>query len=1080
MTDAERPRRHRRRTTPDAPPAVEAAPTPEVEPASKRGRGYARHRLFAIIGLVRVPDPGDRHPHRPRLGRRTRSNGVFDSVDDAVGRGNTVVAVTTGRLEERVADLDTIMTDSRPRPRPPRSRRRSPSAPSTIADRFSEIRDGWVADPRAHRRRPGDARPGRPGPAVRRPARPARPRSWPPSTSGSPRSTPTSRGLRPGVDGAGRQTVSTAATALRGAVDRVTDVGTRDRDRAGRGRGPHRPSPGHDRHGHVGDDGRPAPAGRLRRPAQRAPAPASRVAARGSASPCGLTAWEEERLLIFTAAELARRHRDRGLALNAPEAIALICDAMLEAARAGATYAEVEAAGRAAVAAGRGARPASPRSSPEVRLEVLLDDGTRLVVLLEPLGPAGVDAPGRDPPGRHRRARHPADDARATDARGPQHVDAGSSGSRQPLPVRAGQPAARVRSRGGDRLPPRPRRRLDRALGTRRDPRRPPRHAWSATDDAACRPPSAWPATARRPATGSASATPTCGSASATTARRAATSRSGATPRPSARGRPRAGPSDSELDAVVAGALVLDPVLGAIKADIGIKDGRIVGVGRAGNDAISDGIELPIGPHTQPIMGYGLIATPGAVDSHVHLITPELLPAALSGGVTTLITAGFEEPPAAMARLLDGDRRLAAQRRAAGLRPGEDDGSLEALLDAGACGFKIHEDYGADPELIDHTLRFAETHDVSVALHTDGLHESAELEDTVAAIDGRTVHAYHVEGSGGGHVPDVIGLVREPNIICSSTTPTVPWGVHAAAEQVPMIVLNHGASFGVAEDVALVRERVHEATMAAEGPLHELGAIAIVNSDSQGMGRMMETVRRTFQLAHVMRGWPGRARSGPARRHGARPALPGQGDHRAGDHPRHRRPRRLAPAGPTGRHRAVGAGLLRGQAGARAQGRHRRLGAARRGQRDGRGRRADPLSAGLGRAGPLGGAAGSVTFVSGRGWTAPDRDARRPRRTLASRSRGTRGLTRAVAGRTTARRRRSRSMSRTARVTLDGRAARGRPGRARCRSAGATCSADRCRRSLEVAGQVQDEVRRRAARGLVHEVRCRRCRRAAR
>ncbi len=314
-------------------------------------------------------------------------------------------------------------------------------------------------------------------------------------------------------------------------------------------------------------------------------------------------------------------------------------------------------------------------------------------------------------------------------------------------------------------------------------------------------------------------------------------------------------PSDSELDVVVAGALVLDPVLGAVKADIGIKDGRIVGVGRAGNDQLSDGIELPIGPHTQPIMGYGLIATPGAIDSHVHLISPELLPAALAGGVTTLITAGFEEPPWAMARTFEA---MAGWPLNVGLQAcarAEDDGSLGALLEAGACGFKIHEDYGAYPELIDHTLRFADTHDVTVSLHTDGLHESAELEDTVAAIDGRTVHAYHVEGSGGGHVPDAIGLVREPNIICSSTTPTVPWGVNAVAEQVPMIIRNHGASFGVAEDLALVAERVHPATMAAEGPLHELGAIAIVNSDSQGMGRMMETVRRTFQLAHVMGSW---------------------------------------------------------------------------------------------------------------------------------------------------------------------------------------------------------------------------------
>ena len=322
--------------------------------------------------------------------------------------------------------------------------------------------------------------------------------------------------------------------------------------------------------------------------------------------------------------------------------------------------------------------------------------------------------------------------------------------------------------------------------------------------------------------------------------------------------RPRAlqgRPSPSELDVVIAGALVLDPVVGAVKADIGIKDGRIVGVGRAGNAAISEGIELPIGPHTQPIMGYGLIATPGAVDSHVHAISPALLPAALAGGVTTLITAGFEEPPWTMERTFLG---IGGWPVNVGLQAGarfEDDGSLEALLDAGACGFKIHEDYGAYPELIDHVLRFADGHDVSVSLHTDGLHESAELEDTVAAIAGRTVHAYHVEGSGGGHLPDLLGLVREANIICSSTTPTIPFGVHGAAEGVPMIVLNHGVSYAVAGDMEMVRERVHPATMAAEGPLHELGAIGIVNSDSQGMGRMMETVRRTFQLAHVMRAW---------------------------------------------------------------------------------------------------------------------------------------------------------------------------------------------------------------------------------
>ena len=316
----------------------------------------------------------------------------------------------------------------------------------------------------------------------------------------------------------------------------------------------------------------------------------------------------------------------------------------------------------------------------------------------------------------------------------------------------------------------------------------------------------------------------------------------------------------SELDVLVAGALVVDPVVGVVKADIGIKDGRIVGIGRAGNPDVSDGVDLVIGPHTEPIMGYGLIATPGAVDSHVHLITPELLPVALSAGVTTLITAGFEEPPYVMERTL---RALESWPLNIGLQAGaraDVPGRLEELLAAGAVGFKIHEDYGAYPELIDAVLAFADAHDCSVSLHTDGLHESAELEDTVAAIAGRTVHAYHVEGTGGGHMPDLMGLVREASIICSSTTPTLPYGVAAPIEHVAMTLLNHGGLWAVPGDLELVRERIHPATMAAEGPLHELGAVGIVNSDSQGMGRIGETVRRTIQLAHTMKGW----RRGPA------------------------------------------------------------------------------------------------------------------------------------------------------------------------------------------------------------------------
>jgi urease subunit alpha len=313
--------------------------------------------------------------------------------------------------------------------------------------------------------------------------------------------------------------------------------------------------------------------------------------------------------------------------------------------------------------------------------------------------------------------------------------------------------------------------------------------------------------------------------------------------------------TESELDMVVLGVVVIDPLLGVVKADIGIKGGRIAGIGRAGSPDITEGVDLHIGPNTWPVNGHGLIATAGAIDSHVHLITPRLVPVALSAGVTTLITAGFEEPPYVMRATLrafeDQPINLGLQASARTERPGH----VERTLEAGACGLKIHEDWGAYPEVVDATLRLAGQHDVAVCLHTDGLNESCELEETVAAIDGRAVHAYHVEGAGGGHIPDLIGIVREPNVVCSSTTPTIPYGRGTAAEHLEMILAVHGGSAGNAEDAEAASERVHPATMAAEGPLHELGAISIVNSDSQGMGRIGETVRRTWQLAHAMKAW---------------------------------------------------------------------------------------------------------------------------------------------------------------------------------------------------------------------------------
>jgi urease subunit alpha len=311
--------------------------------------------------------------------------------------------------------------------------------------------------------------------------------------------------------------------------------------------------------------------------------------------------------------------------------------------------------------------------------------------------------------------------------------------------------------------------------------------------------------------------------------------------------------TESELDTIVASAVVLDPLLGVVKADIGIKDGRIAGIGRAGNPDITDGVDLTIGPNTWPIPCHGLIATPGAVDSHVHLLSPRLVPVALSAGVTTLITAGFEEPPWRMLRTLEAFEHLPVN---IGLQPSARTGvpgQLESVIEAGAVGLKIHEDWGAYPEVIDEVLRAADAHDIQVCLHTDGLNESCELQDTVEAIAGRAIHAYHVEGSGGGHIPDLIRIVREPNVFCSSTTPTIPYGPSTGAEQLDMKLIVHEGNPAVPDDVVAARELVHPATMEAEGPLHDLGAISIVNSDSQGMGRIGETIRRTFQLAHVMK-----------------------------------------------------------------------------------------------------------------------------------------------------------------------------------------------------------------------------------
>jgi urease subunit alpha len=311
----------------------------------------------------------------------------------------------------------------------------------------------------------------------------------------------------------------------------------------------------------------------------------------------------------------------------------------------------------------------------------------------------------------------------------------------------------------------------------------------------------------------------------------------------------------SELDAVVASVIVVDPLLGVVKCDLGIKDGRIAGIGRAGNPDITDGVDLTIGPNTWPIVCHGLIATPAVIDSHVHLLSPTVVPVALSAGVTTLITAGFEEPPSRMLATLQAFEHLPVNIGLQASARTDVPGGLDAVVEAGSCGLKIHEDWGAYPDIIDATLRAADDHDIAVCLHTDSLNESTELAGTIEAIGGRTVHAYHVEGSGGGHIPDALGLTAVPNVLCSSTTPTLPYGPATALEQLDMKLIVHEGNPGLPEDVAAARELVHPATMAAEGPLHDLGAIQIVNSDSNGMGRIGETLRRTFQLADAMKRW---------------------------------------------------------------------------------------------------------------------------------------------------------------------------------------------------------------------------------
>ena len=322
------------------------------------------------------------------------------------------------------------------------------------------------------------------------------------------------------------------------------------------------------------------------------------------------------------------------------------------------------------------------------------------------------------------------------------------------------------------------------------------------------------------------------------------------------------------LDMLLSNALVIDPVLGIVKGDVGIKDGRIAGVGKAGNPATMDGVDngLICGAATTVRDAEGLIATPGGIDVHVHFDSAQLCEHAISSGITTMIggslgpiTVGIDCGGAwNVARMLQAAEHWPLNFGFLGRGNSSKPRSLPDQIAGGCLGLKIHEDWGAMPAVIDTCLAVADELDFQVQLHTDTLNESGFLEDTLAAINGRTIHMYHTEGAGGGHAPDIIRVAGEINCLPSSTNPTNPYTVNTFDEHLDMTMVCHHLNPAVPEDVAFAESRIRPQTMAAEDILHDLGAISMLGSDSQGMGRVAEVVCRTWQLASKMKDQRGR------------------------------------------------------------------------------------------------------------------------------------------------------------------------------------------------------------------------------
>ncbi|MFB0934156.1 MAG: urease subunit alpha [Propionivibrio sp.] len=322
--------------------------------------------------------------------------------------------------------------------------------------------------------------------------------------------------------------------------------------------------------------------------------------------------------------------------------------------------------------------------------------------------------------------------------------------------------------------------------------------------------------------------------------------------------------SKNTVDTVITNALIIDAVTGIVKADIGIKDGRIAGIGKAGNPDIQPGVNIVVGPGTEAIAGEGMIITAGGIDAHIHWICPQQMEDAQMSGITTMLGGGTGPATGTFATTCTpGPWHIHRMLEAAEAFPmnlgflGKGNASLpEALREqvtAGAMGLKLHEDWGTTPAAIDCCLSVADEMDVQVAIHTDTLNESGFVEATIDAFKGRTIHTFHTEGAGGGHAPDIIRAAGMPNVLPSSTNPTMPYTVNTIDEHLDMLMVCHHLDPAIAEDIAFAESRIRRETIAAEDILHDMGAFSMMSSDSQAMGRVGEVIIRTWQTAHKMK-----------------------------------------------------------------------------------------------------------------------------------------------------------------------------------------------------------------------------------